>query len=151
MSKRLAVLEAVKALAALAAPAAEVLGLTGDDMGLGDAPRGGRIIVRAGTPQLTETTLSPVTYWYDHEIPVELYAPDAPGLTREEALDAALTAFGVELEADRTLGGLVDWLDTSLPETDDLAAYSPDGDLLAADRVTTLTLTASYSTSGPLA
>lgn len=145
MSKRLDVLEAVKALAVLAAPLAEVLGLTGDDMGLGDPPRAGRIIVRAGTPQLTETTLSPITYWYDHEIPVEIYAPD------EIALDALLVAFGAVIEADRILGGLVDWLDTSAPETDDLAAYSPDGDLLAADRATTVNLTASYSTSGPLA
>lgn len=145
MSKRLDVLEAVKALAAVAAPLAEVLGLTGDDMGLGDPPRAGRIIVRAGTPQLTETTLSPITYWYDHEIPVEIYAPD------ETTLDTLLVALGTEIEADRTLGGLVDWLDASAPETDDLAAYSPDGDLLATDRATTINLTASYSTSGPLA
>lgn len=144
MSKRLDVLLAVKALAAGAAPLAEVLGLSGDDIGLGDPPRAGRIIVRAGTPALVETTLSPVAYWYDHEVPVEIYAFD------EAALDALLVALGVAIDADRTLGGLVDWLDAVAPETDDLAAYSPDGDLLASDRVTTLNLTASYSTSGPL-
>lgn len=150
MSKRLDVVLAVKALAAAAAPLAEVLGLDGNDIDLGDPPRAGRIIVRAGTPSLVETTLSPRAYWYDHEIPVEIYAPDLPGMTREAALDVVLVAIGTALDADRTLGGLVDWLDTVSPETDDLTAYSQEGDLLGSDRVTTLVLTASYSTSGPL-
>ncbi|MBW6523438.1 hypothetical protein KZ810_07995 [Sphingomonas sp. RHCKR47] len=152
MSRRLDVLNAVKQLMTIAVPGAEVLGLDGKDMAPSDVPAAGRVIVRAGVPTLTETTLSPLTYWYDHEIPVEVYGFRSGGITREEALDTMLVGIGEQIEADRTLRGLIDWLDTSAPETDDLASYTTDGDIIGKpERVTTLTLTASYSTSGPLA
>ena len=152
MSKRLDVLTAIKQLMELAVSGAEVMGLDGKDMAPSEVPAEGRIIVRAGVPTLTETTLSPLTYWYDHEIPVEVYGLRSAGMTREEALDTMLVGIGERIEADRTLAGLVDWLDTSAPETDDLASYTTNGDIIGKpERVTTLTLTASYSTSGPLA
>ena len=152
MSKRLDVLNAVKQMMAVAVSGAEVLGLDGKDMAPSEVPAEGRIIVRAGVPTLTEVTLSPLAYWYDHEIPVEVYGFRSVGITREEALDTMLVGIGEQIEADRTLAGLVDWLDTSAPETDDLASYTSEGDIIGKpERVTTLTVTASYSTSGPLA
>jgi len=145
MSKRLDVLIAVKQLIEIALPGAKVLGLDGKEAPPATIPATGMVIVRTGDPGEPEYTLSPITYYYDHRIPIEVSTEPSAGISSEEALDAMLMAIGHGIDADRTLGGLCDWLDASSPGTEDI-----DGGGQPA-RGADFMLIASYSTSNPLA
>ncbi len=147
MSKRLDVLTAVKELIANALPRAKVLGLDGAEAAPATIPADGMVIVRTGDPGEPEYTLSPITYYYDHRIPIEVSTFATPGLTTEEALDVMLVAIGEGVGADRTLGGLCDWLDTTSAGTDDI--YAEGGG--QPPRGAEIMLIASYSTRNPLA
>ncbi len=145
MSKRLAVLTAAKALIATACPDANVIGLDGVDAAAQRIPAGGRVILGAGDLGDAEITLSPLTYFYDHSIPVEVLAPD------ETVVDVLLLAIGAAVEADRTLGGLCDWLDVTAAGTEDIASYDERGSLINRPaRGGSFMIMASYSTSNPL-
>lgn len=145
MSKRLIVLTAVKALLARAAPTAEVVGLDGADAAARRTPPDGLISMGAGDLGDPEVTLSPLTYLYDHSIPVEVLAPN------EMTVDAIMAAIGAEVALDRTLGGLCDWLDLTAAGTEDIAATDDRGNLTARpDRGGTFNIVASYSTPNPL-
>ena len=145
MSKRLAVLTAAKALIAEACPDADVIGFDGTDAAAQRIPPGGRIILGAGDLGDAEITLSPLTYFYDHGIPVEVLALD------EMMIDALLLAIGTAIDADRTLGGLCDWLDVTAAGTEDIASYDERGNLIARpDRGGSFMIMASYSTPNPL-
>ena len=141
-SKRESVLAAVRRLIVGALPAAEV------KRNLAKAERitaGGLAVVRDGDPGEPETTLSPLTYHFEHRIAVEIAASEAAGTPREQALDAMLRAIGAAVAADRTLGGLCDWLEAEAPSTDDAEAT---GSLPV--RFALLTIVASYATTDPL-
>lgn len=141
-SKREAVLSAVRLLIASALPAAEV------KRNLAKAeriPPGGLVVVRDGDPGEPETTLSPLTYHFEHRIVAEIAASEAAGAPREQALDAMLRAIGAAIAANRTLGGLCDWLEAEAPSTDDAEATGS-----APVRFALLTLVASYATTDPL-
>ena len=145
MSKRLDVLQAIKALAEAIYPGAEVLALDGQDAAPGRIGPLGRIIIRSGDPGDPEVDLSPLCYHYEHRIPVEVAAYQSGGLSSEEVLDAMLVALGGAIETDRTLGGRCDWIEATAPSTDDIyieGAKPPKG----AD----LLIVASYSTPNPL-
>ncbi|WP_294312746.1 hypothetical protein [uncultured Sphingomonas sp.] len=146
MSKRLVVLEAVKALIVEAAPMAEVLGLDGGEAAARRTHPDGIIEVGAGDLGEPEAMLSPLTYLYDHTIPVEVVG------TSEMAIDAIMTAIGLGVAANRTLGGLCDWLDVTAAATESLGATDERGNLAARpDRGGSFTIIASYSTPNPLA
>jgi hypothetical protein len=72
-------------------------------------PAAGLIILRDGQPGEPEVTLSPLRYHYQHraELEVVVQAPNG----RANAFDSLITAIGTALEADRTLGGLCDWVE----------------------------------------
>ena len=107
-SKREAVLAAVRALIAGALPSAEVK----RNMAKAERiPRGGLVIIRDGEPGEPETTLSPLTYHFEHRIVVEVATNETGGTSRELALDAMLRAIGATVAASRTLGGLCDWIE----------------------------------------
>ncbi len=145
MSKRLAVLTATKAMIATACPGADVIGLDGADAAAQRIPAGGRIIIGAGDLGDVEITLSPLTYFYDHSIPVEVLAPD------ETMVDALLLAIGTAVDEDRTLGGLCDWLDVTAAGTEDIASYDERGTLITRPaRGGSFMIMASYSTPNPL-
>ncbi len=146
MSKRLDVLLAVKQLIALALPGAKVLGLDGSEAMPATIPATGMVVVRTGDPGEPEYTLSPLTYYYEHRIPIEVATFQSAGLTSEEALDVMLVAIGESVAADRTLGGLCDWLDTTSAGTEDISAEG----LGQAPRGADIMIIASYSTSNPL-
>lgn len=80
-----------------------------------EVPPGGLAIVRDGAPGEPEVTLSPPVYSYRHRAEVELYAQSA---RRNEGtiFDNAAAAIGRALAADRTLGGLCDWVEPMAPE-----------------------------------
>ena len=145
MSKRLTVLNAVKAMIETALPGVEVLGLIGDDADPSTVPPGGRVIIMSGDPGDPEIDLSPLTYNYDHAIPIAVtgYATDDEDI--ETAVDRMMSAIGASIEQDRTLGGLCSWLEPTAPTTEydaiDGAEVPKDADLM---------IIASYSTSNPL-
>lgn len=144
-STRFAVVEAVRALVGAALPAADMIGLDGDD---GKARRlgpDGMIGVGDGDPGAPEIDLSPPTWWWEHAIPVQLaaYGDDAPSARR--ALDAMLGAIGTAIVADRTLGGLCIHLEADAPQIGD-ATKEGARTVHWAD----VDLVATYSTSSPL-
>ncbi|KQN33617.1 hypothetical protein [Sphingomonas sp. Leaf38] len=147
MSKRLDVLIAVKDLIELALPGAKVLGLDGKESPPATIPAAGMVIVRTGDPGEPEYTFSPLTYFYDHRIPIEVSTTGSPGISSEQALDEMLVAIGEGIALDRTLGGLCDWLDTSSAGTEDI--YTEGGG--QPPRGAELMIIASYSTTNPLA
>lgn len=146
MSKRLDVLLAVKALVEAALPDARVLGLDGAEAPPVIIPAAGMVVVRAGDPGDPEYTLSPLAYFYDHRIPLEVAALKKANLTSEQALDVMLTAIGQAVAEDRSLGGLCDWLETTAASTEDIYAEGGGQPPRGAD----LMIIASYSTSNPL-
>jgi len=141
-SKREQVIEAVKALVASALPNAEVKRNLDKPERI---PPGGLVIVRDGDPGEPDVLLSPLTYVYEHRIPLELAAFPSSTLTREEALDQMLSDIGAAVAADRTLGGLCEFLETEAPVTDDLETAGA-----ASGRWADAAIVASYSTTNPL-
>jgi len=144
-SKRLQVLDAVKALVVSALPSADVKGLNADDAKPESIGPGGTVIVRAGDPGEPEVDLSPTRYNYDHAIPLEVGAYESASKTSEQVLDEMLAAIGLKISEDPTLGGLVDWLEPSAASTDDFDAVGA-----VAGRWADLEIRASYATTAPL-
>lgn len=145
MSKRLDVLQALRRLIETALPGVEVLGLDGQE----DAPARigplGRAVVRSGDPGDPEIDLSPLIYNYEHRIPIELTAYRTGALTNEQVVDQMAKNIGAEIQADRFLGGLVDYLDAVAPTTEAIAV---DGAVPA--RGADLIVIATYSTTSLL-
>lgn len=107
-------------------------------------PTAGLIILRDGQPGEPEVTLSPLRYHYQHraELEVVVQAPNG----RATAFDTLITAIGTELEADRTLGGLCDWVEPEAPASVDLPIEGA-----AALKAAVITVVLHYTTNGPLA
>ena len=81
-------------------------------------PASGLIILRDGQPGEPEVTLSPLRYHYQHraELEVVVQAPNG----RATTFDTLIAAIGTALGADRTLGGLCDWVEPEAPASVDL-------------------------------
>jgi hypothetical protein len=107
-------------------------------------PAGGLIILRDGDPGDPEVVLSQVTYLWEHQTEIEVILQRGAA-DDSAALDALLIAVGGALAADRSLGGLVEWLDWGAPKTSGLAI---DG--AAALRGATVPVTIHYGSSDPL-
>lgn len=58
-------------------------------------------------------TLSPLLYHYQHRAELEVVVQTGTG--RASAFDDLIAAIGTALEADRTLGGLCDWVEPEAP------------------------------------
>ena len=107
-------------------------------------PAGGLIILRDGDPGDPEVVLSPVTYLWEHQTEIEIILQRGQD-DDSAALDTLLMAVGNALAADRSLGGLAEWLDWGAPTTSGLAI---DG--AAALRGATVPVTIHYGSSDPL-
>ena len=81
-------------------------------------PAGGLLILRDGEPGEPEVTLSPLTYHYQHRAEIEAVVQ---GSDRDVAFDTLCASIGAALAADRTLGGLCDWIEAEAPQPVDLA------------------------------
>jgi hypothetical protein len=141
-SKREQVLDAVRALVVAALPNADV------KRNLAKAeriPPGGLVIVRDGEPGDPEVMLSPLTYVYTHRIPIEVAAYETSSQSREQVLDEMLGAIGVAVAADRTLGGLCDFIEAEAPATDDVETAGA-----RAGRWADAAIVAVYGTTDPL-
>ena len=105
---------------------------------------GGLIILRDGQPGDPEVTLSPLRYHYQHraELEVVVQAPNG----RATAFDTLIAAIGTTLEADRTLGGICDWVEPEAPASVDLPVEGA-----AVLKAAVITVVLHYTTTGPLA
>ena len=80
-------------------------------------PAEGLLILRDGEPGEPEVTLSPLAYHYQHRAEIEAVVQ---GTDRDVAFDALTASIGSALAADRTLGGLCDWVEAEAPRPVDL-------------------------------
>ena len=81
-------------------------------------PTTGLLILRDGDPGEPAVTLSPLAYHYQHRS--ELEAIVQAGTGRDAAFDLLAAGVGVVVSADRTLGGLCDWMEAEAPRPVDL-------------------------------
>ena len=107
-------------------------------------PANGLLILRDGEPGEPDVTLSPLRYHYQHRAELEVVIQTGTG--RASALDDLTTAIGAALEADRTLGGLCDWVEPEAPASVDLPIEGA-----AALKAAVITVVLHYTTPGPLA
>ena len=105
-------------------------------------PPEGLLILRDGDLGEPEVLLSPLIYVWTHAARVELYSGSADP---DAHMDALLISLGEALNADPSLGGLVDLMDIGAPDFDSAA---PDGgpDIKAA----VVPIRVTYETSHPL-
>lgn len=110
------VLLAVKALVVAALPAADVRGFDEDTSRPETIGAGGTVIGHPGDPGDPEVDLSPPAYNYRHRIYLEVAAAGAVG---GAPLDTMIAAIGVGIAADRTLGGLCQYLEAMAADRND--------------------------------
>ena len=103
----------------------------------------GLIILRDGKPGDPEVTLSPLTYFYEHRAELEVVIQAGTG--RDALFDALTSDIGAALAADRTLGGLCDWVEAEAPEPVDLPIEGA-----AALKAAVITIVLHYATTDPL-
>ena len=106
-------------------------------------PTTGLIILRDGKPGDPEVTLSPLTYFYEHRAELEVVIQAGTG--RDALFDTLAADIGSVLAADRTLGGLCDWVEAEAPEPVDLPI---DG--AAVLKAAVITVVLHYATFDPL-
>jgi hypothetical protein len=107
-------------------------------------PITGLIILRDGEPGEPDVTLSPLRYHYQHRAELEVVVQ--AGIGRASAFDTLIAAIGTTIEADRTLGGLSDWVEPEAPASVDLPIEGA-----AALKAALITVLLHYTTTGPLA
>lgn len=107
-------------------------------------PDGGLLILRDGMPGEPEVTLSPRCYHWEHRAEIEVIARDSR--QGEAVFDSLCAYLGRVIDADRTLGGLCDWIELSAPAPVDLPI---DG--AAPIRAAVIDVTLNYTSDGPLA
>lgn len=77
----------------------------------------GMVILRDGEPGEPEHSFSPLRYHYEHRAEVEVFV-QVKG-ENEALFDDLCRAIGAAVVADRTLGGLCDWVEAEAPAPDD--------------------------------
>lgn len=106
-------------------------------------PAAGLIILRDGDPGEPEVTLSPLRYHYRQRAELEVIVQTGSG--QVSAFDDLLAAIGATLEADRTLGGLCDWVEPEAPSPVDVPVEGA-----AALKAAVIAVVLHYTTTGPL-
>ena len=107
-------------------------------------PTEGLLILRDGDPGEPEVTLSPLRYHFQYRAEIEAVVQ---GADRDAAFDTLCASIGAVLTAaDRTLGGLCDWVEPSAPEPVDLPVEGA-----ASLKAAVIPVMLHYSTSDPLA
>jgi hypothetical protein len=106
-------------------------------------PAAGLLILRDGEPGEPEVTLSPLAYHYQHRAEIEAVV-QGPG--RDATFAALCAGIGTVLFADRTLGGLCDWVEAEAPRPVDLPIEGA-----ASLKAAVIPVILHYSTADPLA
>ena len=108
-------------------------------------PTGGLLILRDGDPGTPEVTLSPLQYHYEHRAEIEVIVQGKTPANRDAAFDILLVNLATAITADRSLGGLCDWVEAEAPQPVDLPV---DGAEALKAAIVSIILT--YSTADPL-
>jgi len=103
----------------------------------------GMVILREGDPGEPFVVMSPLSYTFDHQLTLEVMVQGGSG--RDAAFDAIKVAIGGVFAADRTLGGLCEWVEMGPPEASDEPFYGAD-----PVKMGVIPLTITYTTSNPL-
>ena len=106
-------------------------------------PAEGLLILRDGEPGEPEMTLSPLAYHYQNRAEIEAVVQ---GTDRDADFDTLTASIGAALAADRTLGGLCDWVEAEAPRPVDLPVEG--GQALKAAVIPVIL---HYTTADPLA
>ena len=106
-------------------------------------PAAGLLILRDGEPGEPDVTLSPLRYHYQHRAEIEAVVQ---GSARDAAFDTLCASVGAAIAADRTLGGICDWVEAEAPRPVDLAI-----DVAASLKAAVIPVILHYSTADPLA
>lgn len=106
-------------------------------------PPAGLMILRDGNPGEPGVTLSPLMYHCQHRAELEVIVQSTG--QRDSLFDALTAQIGAVIGADRTLGGLCDWVEPEAPEPVDLSIEG--GSSLKAAVVPVLL---HYATADPL-
>ena len=106
-------------------------------------PAEGLLILRDGEPGDPEVTLSPLAYHYQHRAEIEAVVQ---GAARDIDFDTLTASIGAALAADRTLGGLCDWVEAEAPRPVDLPVEGS-----ASLKAAVIPVVLHYSTADPLA
>lgn len=107
-------------------------------------PAAGLMILRDGDPGEPVVTLSPLHYHYHHRTEIEAVLQTGAG--RDAAFDMLVAGVGIAIAADRTLGGLCDWVEAEAPRPLDLPIEGA-----ATLKAAVIPVLLHYSTSDPLA
>jgi hypothetical protein len=106
-------------------------------------PATGLLILRDGEPREPDVTLSPLRYHYQHRAEIEAVVQ---GNDRDATFAALCASIGGAISADRTLGGLCDWVEAEAPRPVDLPV---DG--AASLKAAVIPVILHYTTADPLA
>jgi hypothetical protein len=105
-------------------------------------PADGLLILRDGEPGDPEVTLSPLRYHYQHRAEIEAVVQ---GTDRDAAFDTLCARIGAAIAADRTLGGLCDWIEVEAPRPVDLPVEGA-----ASLKAAVISVVVHYTTIDPL-
>lgn len=108
-------------------------------------PAAGVVILQDGDPGVPEVLISPPCYVYEHRAEVDIICDRATAPDVDAAFDAIKTAIGTAIAADRTLGGLCDYVLGEAPAPLELNIEGAEG-LKAA----TLFIVLTYGSPDPL-
>lgn len=106
-------------------------------------PAAGLLILHDGEPGAPDVTLSPATWHYMHRAELDVFAERHSD--RDAHFDDILASVGALIAADRTLGGLCDWVEAEAPAPADLPLEGATGIKAAA-----VIIVLHYSTTDPL-
>lgn len=106
-------------------------------------PPDGLLILRDGEPGEPEVTLSPLAFHYQHRAEIEAVVQ---GADRDIAFDTLCASIGAAIAADRTLGGLCDWVEAEAPRPVDLPVEGA-----ASLKAAVIPVILHYTTADPLA
>ena len=102
-------------------------------------------ILRDGEMGEPDVSLSPLTYHWQHQVAIELFVADPDASARDARMDGLLTELASLIEADRTLGGVIEYAEIGPPKFDELA---PEG--TSGIKACLLPVVLHYSSPGPL-
>jgi hypothetical protein len=108
-------------------------------------PPAGVAILRDGDPGELEFLFSPALFLYEHRAEVDLIVEAANPAARDAAFDALKHAVGVAIAANRSLGGLCDFVQGEAPAPVELPIEGGEGFKAAS-----VGIVLSYGTSDPL-
>jgi len=102
-------------------------------------------ILRDGEMGEPDVSLSPLTYHWQHQVVVELFVAHPDASVRDTRMDSLLIELASLIEADRSLGAVVEYAEIGPPKFDELA---PDG--ASGIKACLLPVVLHYSSAGPL-